>query len=265
MSQTVPSHLRPTSPRQAARRLFVAGATVAAASLALAAPAGAHVGPDKTEVAAGSYVDVAMGVPHGCDGSPTTKIEIQIPKELTDVTPLVVPGWKGSVTTEKLDPPVKAEDGDEITERDATVTWTAEPGNELADHWKVSFGLSFKVPDAEGTALVFPTIQTCQQGTSEWIEPTVEGEEEPEHPAPTVMIVAGTGGDGHGDSGAGEATTTTAAGSTDGGGKTGASGDGSDDGSDDGDSSKGLAVAGLVAGLAGLGAGGAAFAKTRKA
>jgi uncharacterized protein YcnI len=259
MSQLVPS--RRSRP---ARRLLVAGATVAAASLALAAPAGAHVGPDKSEVAAGSFVEVAMGVPHGCDGSPTTKIEIQIPKELTDVTPLVVPGWKGSVTTEKLDPPVKAEDGDEITERDATVTWTADPGNELADHWKLSFGLSFQVPDEVGKALVFPTIQTCQQGTSEWIEPTVEGEDEPEHPAPTVMIVAGTGEGGHGDSGSGEATTTTVAGASDDGGSASGSDDSSkDDGSDD--SSKGLAVAGLVAGLAGLGAGGAAFAKTRKA
>lgn len=244
----------PTSRPTRAARLVVAGAAFAGMSVLGAGAASAHVGPDKSEVAAGSSADLFLGVPHGCEGSPTTKIEVQIPKDLVEVTPYVVPGWKGSVTTEKVDPPVKAEDGDEITERDSVVTWTAEPGQELADHWKLQFGLSFQVPDKVGETLSFPTIQTCATGSAEWIEPTPAGGEEPEHPLPTVTIVTASAG-GHGAA----TTETTTAGGT---GTTEAA-SGSSSSSDDG-GTKGIAVAGLVAGLAGLGLGGASFAKGRK-
>jgi len=245
--------------RGRALRLVVAGATFACVGALGAGTASAHVAPDKTEVAAGSYTDVQLGVPHGCDGSPTTKIEVQIPEALDAVTPYVVPGWTGAVTKAKLDPPVKSESGDEITERDSVVTWTAEPGNELPDHWKIQFGLSFKVPDQEGEALEFKTIQTCEEGSTSWTEETPEGGEEPEHPAPTVMIVAATGEGGHG----GSATETNEAAS----GSEAAGSATSDDKSDDdsSDSSKGLAIGALVVGLGALGLGGAAFAKANKA
>lgn len=242
---------------RALTRSLVGAGVVASFSLLGVGAADAHVGPNVSEVAAGSYTDVLMGVPHGCEGSPTTKIEIQVPEALTDVTPIVVPGWTGTVTTEKLAKPITLEDGDEITERDAVVTWTAQPGNELADHWKLSFGLSFQVPDTPGKSLEFKTIQTCTEGSAEWIEPTPAGGEEPEHPAPTVMIVEGSGDGGHGGSGA--TTTTTEAGGNSG------SATPTESKSDSSDSSKGLAVSALVVGLAGLGVGGAAFAKTRKA
>lgn len=120
----------------------------------------------------------------------------------------------------------------------------------------MQFGLSFQVPDAEGTILHFPTIQSCEEGATSWIEIPVEGEDEPAEPAPTVRIVAGTGG-GHGSSSTdGEDQGDDA--TTDGNGAPG------NDGSDDGDSSgNGLAITGLIAGLGGLGLGGAAFAKSR--
>lgn len=243
---------------RALSRCLVGAGVVASLGLLGVGAADAHVSPNVTEVAAGSYTDVLMGVPHGCDGSPTTKIEIQVPEALTDVTPIVVPGWTGTVTTEKLSTPITLEDGDEITERDSVVTWTATPGNELADHWKQSFGVSFKVPDTPGRSLEFKTIQTCTEGSAEWIEPTPAGGEEPEHPTPTVMIVEGSGDAGHGG---GEATTTGAGGNSGSATPT----ESKTDSSGSSDSSKGLAVSALVVGLAGLGVGGAAFAKTRKA
>lgn len=257
------------------RRRTIAGIAVgllggAGALLAAAAPASAHVSPDRSEVPAGSYTDVMLGTGHGCDGSPTTMMEVQIPEEILNVTPHVVPGWTVEVTTETLDAPAEGSHGEQITERDAVVTWTAEPGQELADGFKMQFGLNFSVPDAAGTTLYFPTIQTCAEGSTDWIEIAGDGEEEPESPAPAVQIVAGTG-NGHGsdgDDGAGTATDEPSsngapdAGSGD---DTGSGGDPEGDDDDDDDSAAtGLAIAGLVAGLGGLGLGGAAFAKTRR-
>lgn len=248
-------------------RLAAAGAVVAGISLLGAAPAFGHVSPDRSEVPAGSYTDIKLGVGHGCEGSPTNKLEVQIPDLLVGVTPYVVPGWTATITTAKLDPPVKDGHGADVTERDALVTWTAQPGQELADGFKLQFGLSFQVPDKVGEALVFKTIQTCVEGSTDWIELASEGGPEPESPAPTVMIVAGTG-DGHG--GGGDTTETTDAG--DGGAATTTSSGkdaaeaakASDEDDDDDGASSGLAIAGLIAGLAGLGLGGAAFAKVRK-
>ncbi len=253
-----------------------------AAVLAAAAPAGAHVSPDRSEVPAGSSTDLHLGTGHGCDGSPTTMIEVQIPDAIVSVTPHVVPGWTASITTETLDAPVEGGHGEQITERDAVVTWTAEPGQELIDGFKMQFGLSFRVPDAPGTTLHFPTIQTCQEGSTDWIEIAAEGDAEPESPAPAVQIVAGTGNghgddgddhghgaDGDGDDATGQDDTATPTeepssnGAADAG-TTGGDDADDDDGDDDGSSATALAVAGLVAGLGGLGLGGAAFAKTRR-
>ncbi len=215
-------------------RLLVAGATVAAVGWAGAGTASAHISPDKTEVPAGGYTDVQLLVPHGCDGSPTTKIEVKVPELLVTASPYVNPGWAVEVSKETLDEPVDDGHGGEYTERDATITWTAEDGNALLDGYRTNFGIGFQAPDAEGETLYFPVIQTCEDGSSDWITEWDGTGEEPEKPAPAVTIVAA------------EAAATPA----------------SDD--DDSSSSNGLAIAGLVAGIAGLGLGGAAFAKAGK-
>ena len=56
-----------------------------------------------------------------------------------------------------------------------------------------------QLPESEGTTLVFPTIQTCEQGESAWIEVPEDGQdaEELELPAPSVTITAAEG-DAHG-------------------------------------------------------------------
>src|SRR5690606_14262393 len=134
------------------------------------------------------------------------------------------------------------------------------------DGQKMQFGLSFQVPDIEGTSLHFPTIQTCEEGATNWIEIPVEGEAEPDEPAPTVMVVAGDGG-GHGTTSddSAEGDDGSAEGESAGGGTTtsatsgsGSSDEADDDADDDDGSSNALAIAGLVAGLGGLGLGGAA-------
>lgn len=244
--------------RPLAWRAAVGAATVAGLTLVGAGAASAHVSPDKTEVPAGGYTDVQLLVPHGCDGSPTNTVEVQVPESLTSAGPYVVAGWTAETTTETLAEPIDDGEGGQITERDAVITWTAQPGNELIDGQRLNFGIGFQAPEEVGEVLYFKTIQTCDEGTAEWITEWDGEGEEPEAPAPSVVVVEGTG-DGHGGGEAEEETTeTTEAAEPE------AASSEAADGGDDGDSSQGIAVAGLVAGLAGLGLGGAAFAKTRK-
>ena len=60
-------------------RVGVIGATMAAALALGAAPAFAHVTVSPSVATAGSYTVLTVSVPHGCDGSPTTKVSIKIP------------------------------------------------------------------------------------------------------------------------------------------------------------------------------------------
>ena len=238
------------------RTTLTAGALGLAAVLAAAGPAGAHAVPSESEAPAGSYLKFDMRIGHGCgEEGNTTKVEIQIPEGIYSATAQVVPGWTISKTAQALDEPVDDGHGGQYTERDAVVTWEGGP---LMHDQLEEFGLSVKLPDTPGETLYFPTIQTCDNGeTNDWVQIAEEGEEEPESPAPAIALTEAAG-DGHGGGGEEEMTDDTAAGENVDTEAASSTSDGDDDGTD------GMAVAGLVAGLAGLGLGGTAFARTRK-
>lgn len=263
----------PTMTTTTSRRLAAGAGLAAGLSLLLAgaSPASAHVSPDKSEVPAGGFTAVTLTAGHGCEGSPTTRMEFQVPELILNVTPSIVPGWDVEVTTEALPEPVEGAHGEEVTERESLVTYTAQPGSELPDGFRQSWTLGFQAPDAEGEHLFFKTIQVCEEGQLEWIEEYTGEGEEPEHPSPVVLVTASEGdGHGHGsddeaddmDEGHGDEADDTADDATEG--ETAAADTTGSSDDDDDSSSNGIAVAGLVAGLAGLGLGGAAFARSGK-
>ena len=106
-------------------RLGAFPAATAAIALSLAAPASAHVTATPSTAAAGAYTVVTFSVGHGCEGSPTTKIEIQVPESVLSVTPSRNPFYDVEKTIEKLDEPVADAHGNEVTERTASIVYTA--------------------------------------------------------------------------------------------------------------------------------------------
>lgn len=215
----------------------------------LAAPAGAHVSPDTEEVAAGGRATVAFATSHGCEESPTNEMAFEIPEQIISVNPVVHPGWDIAIEMEELAEPVEAAHGDPITERAKTVTFTAKPGNELTNGLRDSFGISFQVPEGiEGENLFFKVVQRCVEGETPWIEEYTGEGEEPEHPSPVVKV--GPAEEEGAEEASVEPVDVEAAAAT------------SDD--SDGGGSDGLAIAGMVLGLAGLATGGFALAKTRR-
>ena len=248
-------------------RLGALPAATAAAALSLAAPASAHVTATPSTAAAGAYTVVTFSVGHGCEGSPTTRIEIQVPESVLSVTPSRHPFYDVEKTIEQLDEPVTDAHGNEVTERTGSIVYTAS--TPLPDGQRDAFELSFQLPDAEGETLSFPTVQTCEKGETGWVEVPAEGQDadELESPAPAFEILPAAADGGHGDDASAEADAEDSADTT------GASAGGSDgtDGSDEpeetaadaGDTSPALGWAGLVAGLLGLAAGGLALARTR--
>lgn len=165
------------------------GAVLALAAVPLAASAHVTVTPSGT--AAGSYTVLTFAFSHGCEGSPTTALTFDIPESIESVSPTL----NANYTIEKV------EDGD----RTAQVVYTAI--TPVADGYRDTIELSLQLPeDAAGETLAFPVLQTCEVGETNWDQLAEEGEEEPESPAPVVVVTEATG-DEHGH---GTATDTAA-------------------------------------------------------
>jgi uncharacterized protein YcnI len=191
-------------------RTALAGSALAAGTfLALAAPlaASAHIDVEPSSTAAGSYAVLSFSLPHGCDGSPTTAISIDIPESVVSVTPTVNPNWTVAKKTVDLATPIEDGEGNSITTRVGQVVYTAI--TPMEDGLRTTFELSLPLPaDAAGTILEFPVHQRCVTGETAWDQPTAPGQDEPEHPAPTITVTEAAAGETHGH---GRADAETAA------------------------------------------------------
>jgi uncharacterized protein YcnI len=205
-------------------------ASAAAALLALAPVASAHVTLQPEEVPAGGFTRLDVRVPTERDNARTTKLEVQFPPGFLSVSTEPVPGWDAKIVTRKLDKPVE-QFGEQISEEVGQVSFTATdeaagigPG-EFQD-----FGLSLSVPDKAGSALTLKAVQTYSSGeVVRWIGPP-----ESEQPAPQVKLTAAEP-----EEGASEEPAAAPA----------------ESGGGDDDSSNTLAIIALVVGVAGLATG----------
>jgi uncharacterized protein YcnI len=162
------------------------------AILVMTYPAHAHVTLEGRQAAVGTFYKAVFAVPHGCAGSATTKIRVQIPDGVIAVKPMVKPGWNVEVIKGKYAAPYDFH-GSKISEGVKEVVWS---GGKLPDDYYDEFVISTYLattlkPD---TVLYFPTVQECEQGVSRWIDIPAEGQETHAHeaksPAPGVKLVA---------------------------------------------------------------------------
>jgi periplasmic copper chaperone A len=161
-------------------------------TLALAGNAGAHITAAPGEGASDGYTSQTFSVGHGCEGSPTTEVRIQIPPSVPQATPIVHPLWNVKTKEGKKDP-VELH-GEKITRGVSEVTYTAK--QPLPDDRLAQFVVSLKLPAGkEGDVIYFPTVQNCEKGDHRWIQIPAEGEsaDELEEPSPQVVLTAAEG------------------------------------------------------------------------
>jgi uncharacterized protein YcnI len=160
-----------------------------AAAAAVTSPAGAHVTLQNRQATPASYYKAVFAVPHGCAGSPTVKIRVQIPEGVIAVKPMPKPGWNVETVKGKYSTSYELH-GATITEGVKEVLWS---GGKLADDNYDEFVLATFLTGSlkPNTTLYFPLVQECEQGTSRWIEIPQEGK--PAHdtksPAPGVKLM----------------------------------------------------------------------------
>ena len=186
----------------------------AAAALVAAPAATAHVTLNPDTAPANGFARFDVRVPTEED-NPTVGVTVQLPEGLTFVSFQPKPGWNRT----------EQKSGDRVT----SVTWT---GGSIAPGEFDEFGLSARMPNKPGTALVFPALQRYSSGkVVRWIQ-APDGE----NPAPRVTVEAAEPE---------EAATTTSEDEQ----------EEDDDGEDRANLALGLGAAGLIAGLAALGMG----------
>ena len=154
--------------------------TLTALNLLAATPALAHVTLEQRESPVDASYKVVLRVPHGCDGSATTKLTVQIPEGVISVKPMIKPGWTIDIKRGAYARAYSFLHGAKFTEGPKEISWS---GGNLPDTFYDEFVISTYLAGelTAGETLYFPVVQECEKGAHHWIElPT------PDKPAGTL-------------------------------------------------------------------------------
>ena len=148
--------------------------------LLVASPVAAHVGFTKRQVALAPGIELTLRVPHGCDGSPTLRLRMRLPRAVTSVRPQRKEGWTISQSGEG---------------GAREVIWSGR----LPDKQTGLFPLIIELDGSAkaGETLFFPVVQECESGVSRWIDmkgaPDGEAQDgahdEATSPAPSIRLL----------------------------------------------------------------------------
>jgi periplasmic copper chaperone A len=155
-----------------------------------ASPAAAHVYLEGKQATVGASYKAVFAVPHGCSGSPTVKIRVQIPEGVIAVKPMPKAGWSVDVVEGQYAGDYDYH-GKKLSSGAKEVVWS---GGKLPDQNYDEFVMSSFLTDGlkPNTMLYFPVVQECEKGVSRWIEIPAEGaghSHEEKSPAPGVKLL----------------------------------------------------------------------------
>ncbi len=157
--------------------LLISLAAVAGASAA----AHAHVGFKTRQVPLAVTIDSVLRVPHGCNGSPTVRLRMRVPKAVVAIRAKPKEGWTMSQTGES--------GGREIA-------WSGALPAKQTGEFPLSMDIDSSVKP--GDVLFFPVVQECEKGVARWIDvkgrPSADAPDDEEHdestsPAPSIRFL----------------------------------------------------------------------------
>ncbi len=150
---------------------LVGAASLIVTGLAVASPALAHIDPDPTDAQAGSEVPVGFTVQHGCDGSPTVRLDMRLPDGVRAPAAEAPDGWTGRV-------------------QGNVVTFEGGP---LPDDQELTFRVRMILPATPETTIYFPFVQRCEVGETRWIDiPSGGSSTALGEPAPAMRLIGPT-------------------------------------------------------------------------
>ncbi|HSV51652.1 MAG TPA: YcnI family protein [Burkholderiaceae bacterium] len=158
----------------------------------------AHITLEYQVAPAASSYKASFKVGHGCAGSPTRQIVVEIPPGVQGARPMPKAGWALEVQREKLAQPI-ASHGRSITEDVVRISWTAKTRDDMLAHAHYDeFVLVAQMPGLAGP-LYWPVRQVCEEGRIDWVEIPKPGQKfsDLKAPAASLEILPAGGGAGH--------------------------------------------------------------------
>ena len=168
----------------------------ACAVLAWAAPVFSHIVLENKSAPAGSNYKAVFVLGHGCQGSATTGVVVQIPTGFLGTKPYPKPGWTVTTQLGKLAKPYDSH-GRQVTDDVTLVSWTAT-GKEsaLPDAFVDEFVLRGMTPEAAGP-LWFKVLQICESGRNAWSDIPAAGTSTRGLKSPAVLLQVGPADTAH--------------------------------------------------------------------
>lgn len=173
------------------QRLLAGAGFAALAVVASQSSAYAHITLATGEARAGTYYKAVFQVPHGCDGSATQTIRVQIPEGVIGVKPMPKAGWTLNITRGAYAKSYTSH-GKVVTEGPKEVIWSG--GSLSDDNYDEFIFTSFITDFPSGQAIHFPTVQQCAKGEVRWdqIAPVGQNPHSLKSPAPMLRIATDT-------------------------------------------------------------------------
>lgn len=168
----------------------------------------AHAGLEITEATQNSSYKAIIKIGHGCEGSATHTVRVEVPEGMIAAKPMPKAGWTVQVEN---GPYARAYDyfGTSVKEGAKAIVWS---GGNLADAEYDEFVFVTRLTDVAPGKLYIPVTQTCAKGQQAWTQIPRDGQDA--HalaaPAPSLTVKqsparvaqAGGGHAGHGSHGA---------------------------------------------------------------
>jgi len=164
-----------------------AACAVAAAAAVFVASAGAHPVVEHQAATAGSSYKASFKIGHGCAGSPTRQIAVDVPAGVRGAQPMPKAGWALEVLREKLAQPYTSH-GRTISEDVVRITWTAKTKDDMlpSAHFD-EFVLAAQLPDKAGP-IYWQLHQACEEGRMDWVEIPKPGQKMSDLKSPAVLV-----------------------------------------------------------------------------
>ena len=127
----------------------------------------AHVVLSEPKAIAGSYYKATLRVGHGCNGSSTHSLVVQVPAGFQGAKPQPKFGWTVATRKAKLASPYSSH-GKTVTDDVVELRWTAtSKESALPDDQFDEFAFMGRLPEKAGPMWV-KILQTCEVGQNDW-------------------------------------------------------------------------------------------------
>lgn len=151
----------------------------------------AHATLEQKTAPVNSTYKAVMRIGHGCKGSPTTSLAVQIPEGVIKVKPKAIAGWRIEIKEADYAKAYKYH-GKTIKKGPVEVKWIGGP---LPNNHYEEFIFRARITDAfkAGETVYFPTVQNCEKGDHAWVEIPEKGQSSRDlrKPAPGLKLLEG--------------------------------------------------------------------------